>query len=57
MYQSEVGCVFVVNVCLSSKSRNGFALVGMIVISPLLHDEAITLTLKATMGKPGITVL
>ena len=30
---------------------------GMIVISPLLHDEAITLnlTLKAAMGKPWIT--
>ena len=24
MYQSEVCCVFAVNVCLSSKSRNGF---------------------------------
>ena len=54
MYQSEVCCVLAVNVCLSSKSRNGFGLVGMIVISPLLHDEAITqtLTLKAAMGKP-----
>ena len=37
--------------------RVGVVLDGMIVISPLLHDEAITLTLKATMGKPGITVL
>ena len=24
MYQSEVGCVFAVNVCLSSKIRSGF---------------------------------
>ena len=57
MYQSDVCCVFAVKVCLSSKSRNGFSLVGMIVISPLLHDEAITLTLtlKAAMGKPWIT--
>ena len=35
----------------------GMVLDGMIVISPLLHDEAITLTLtlKATMGNPWIT--
>ena len=37
--------------------RVGMVLDGMIVISPFLHDEAITLTLKAIMGKPGITVL
>ena len=35
--------------------RVGVALDGMIVISSLLHDEALTLTLKATMDKPWIT--
>ena len=37
--------------------RVGVVLDGMIVISPLLHDEAISLTLilKAAMGKPWIT--